>query len=73
MIFEDNPYGELRFAGEDIPTFKSMDTEGIVIYCSSFSKILSAGMRVGYVTAPGPVMQKMGVAKQVEDLSLIHI
>ena len=68
MIFEDNPYGELRFAGEDIPTFKSMDTEGIVIYCSSFSKILSAGMRVGYVTAPGPVMQKMVVAKQVEDV-----
>lgn len=68
MIFEDNPYGELRFAGEDIPTLKSMDTEGIVIYCSSFSKILSAGMRVGYVTAPEPVMQKMVVAKQVEDV-----
>ncbi len=68
MIFEDNPYGELRFAGEDVPTLKSMDTEGIVIYCSSFSKILSAGMRVGYVTAPEPVMQKMVVAKQVEDV-----
>ena len=46
IILEDNPYGELRFAGEDVPTIKSMDNDGIVIYCSTFSKILSAGMRV---------------------------
>lgn len=68
IIFEDNPYGELRFAGEDIPTIKSLDTEGLVIYCSSFSKILSAGMRVGYVTAPSQITQKMVVAKQSEDV-----
>ena len=68
MILEDNPYGELRFAGEEIPTIKSIDTEGIVIYCSSFSKILSSGMRVGYVTAPEDVIQKIVVAKQVEDV-----
>ena len=37
MILEDNPYGELSFSGEDIPTLKSIDTEGIVVYCSSFS------------------------------------
>jgi len=68
MILEDNPYGELRFAGEDVPTYKSMDTEGIVIYCSSFSKILSSGMRVGYLTAPEAAMSKIIVAKQVEDV-----
>jgi len=68
MILEDNPYGELRFSGEEIPTIKSFDTEGIVIYCSSFSKILSAGMRVGFVSAPSPVIQKMVVAKQCEDV-----
>ncbi len=68
IILEDNPYGELRFAGEDIPTIKSMDTEGIVIYCSSFSKILSAGMRVGYICGPEPIVQKMVVAKQSEDV-----
>ena len=68
MILEDNPYGELRFSGEEIPTIKSMDTEGIVIYCSSFSKILSAGIRVGYVCAPDLVIQKMVVAKQCEDV-----
>ncbi len=68
LIVEDNPYGELRFAGEDIPTYKSFDEDGIVIYCSSFSKILSAGMRIGYACAPSEVIQKMVVAKQVEDV-----
>lgn len=68
MILEDNPYGDLRFAGEELPTIKSMDTDGRVLYCSTFSKILSAGMRVGYVCGPEPVVQKMVVAKQVEDV-----
>lgn len=67
-ILEDNPYGELRFAGEEIPTVKSMDTEGLVIYCSSFSKILSAGMRLGFVVAPEQIISKMAVAKQGEDV-----
>lgn len=68
MILEDNPYGELRFAGEDILPIKSMDEDGIVIYCSSFSKILSAGMRVGYICAPDKLVQKMVVGKQCEDV-----
>lgn len=68
VILEDNPYGELRFAGEDIPTMKSLDADGLVIYCSSFSKILSAGMRVGFVIAPAEIASKMVVAKQVEDV-----
>ena len=68
VILEDNPYGELRFAGEDIPTIKSLDSDGLVIYCSSFSKILSAGMRVGFVIAPNEIASKMVVAKQVEDV-----
>ena len=67
-ILEDNPYGELRFAGCEIPTIKSMDTEGLVIYCSSFSKILSAGMRLGFVLAPAAIVSKMAVAKQGEDV-----
>lgn len=68
MILEDNPYGELRFHGEDVATIKSMDDEGLVIYVGSFSKILSAGLRVGYVLAPSEVVQKMVVAKQGEDV-----
>ena len=68
VILEDNPYGELRFAGEEIPTIKSLDTEGIVVYCGSFSKVLSAGMRVGFLSAPDAIAQKIVVAKQVEDV-----
>lgn len=68
LILEDNPYGELRFAGEDIPHIKSMDEDGRVIYLGTFSKILSAGLRVGYVLAPAPIVQKMVVAKQGEDV-----
>lgn len=68
LILEDNPYGELRFAGEDIPHIKSMDEDGRVIYLGTFSKILSAGMRVGYVLGPSKILQKMVVAKQGEDV-----
>ncbi|MDD6800026.1 MAG: PLP-dependent aminotransferase family protein, partial [Firmicutes bacterium] len=68
MILEDNPYGELRFAGEDIPTIKSIDEDNRVIYCGSFSKVLSAGIRVGFACGPDEVISKMIVAKQVEDV-----
>ena len=68
IILEDNPYGELRFDGEDIPTLKSMDTEGIVIYCGSMSKVMSAGIRVGFVLAPKAIAAKMTVGKQASDV-----
>ena len=68
VILEDNPYGELRFDGEDIPTIKSMDTEGIVIYVGSFSKILAPGVRVGWTIAPKPLIAKMTVGKQCADV-----
>lgn len=67
MILEDNPYGELRFRGEDIPTLKSMDDQGIVIYNGSYSKVLSAGMRIGFLMAQKDVLQKLTVAKQFSD------
>ena len=68
MILEDNPYGDLRFRGEDIPTIKSMDSDGIVMYCGSFSKVIAPGIRVGYAVGPAPVIQKMVVCKQGEDV-----
>lgn len=68
LILEDNPYGELRFAGDDVPTIKSLDTNGRVLYCSSFSKILSAGMRIGFVCGPKELVQKIVVVKQVNDV-----
>ncbi len=68
IIFEDNPYGELRFAGEDVPTMKSMDTEGRVVYFGSFSKILSPGMRLGFACAHKALMERMIICKQVQDV-----
>ncbi len=68
LIFEDNPYGELRFSGENIPTIKSMDKNGCVVYFGSFSKILSPGMRLGFAYASEEVIGKMTIAKQVSDV-----
>lgn len=68
IILEDDPYGELRFAGENLPTIKSFDTEGRVIYSSTFSKLISSGFRTGFVSAPAPIIQKIVVCKQVSDV-----
>lgn len=67
LILEDNPYGELRVAGEALPSIKSMDEDGIVIYAGSFSKVLAPGVRVGYTVAPAPIVAKMTVGKQAAD------
>lgn len=68
LILEDNPYGDLRFNGEELPTLKSLDTDGRVIYCGSFSKILSPGMRLGYVIGPSELLEKVEMLKQVNDV-----
>lgn len=68
LILEDNPYGDLRVSGEDIPSIKSFDEDGIVIYAGSFSKLLAPGIRVGYIVAPSPIIAKMTVGKQAADV-----
>lgn len=68
IVLEDNPYGDLRVAGETVPTIKSMDTEGIVIYAGSFSKILAPGLRVAYCCGPKQILAKMTVGKQASDV-----
>lgn len=68
LIVEDNPYGDLRVAGEHIPSIKSLDEEGLVIYAGSFSKILSPGIRVGFAIAPSELLAKMTVGKQTSDV-----
>lgn len=68
LILEDNPYGELRYKGETLPTIKSMDEDGIVVYAGSFSKVISPGMRVGWFVAPQEITQKMVVCKQGSDV-----
>ncbi len=68
VILEDNPYGDLRFDGENVPTIKSLDTRNHVIYTGSFSKVLAPGLRVGYASASKEIIQKMVVCKQVSDV-----
>ena len=68
VIVEDNPYGNLRVAGEDVPSIKSFDTEGIVVYAGSFSKILAPGIRVAYAVVPKEMAGAFTIAKQVSDV-----
>ena len=68
IILEDNPYGDLRISGENIPSIKSMDKDGIVMYSRTFSKVLAPGLRVGYISAPKEIVSKMIVCKQVSDV-----
>ena len=68
VVFEDNPYGHLRFAGEPIPSICSMDDEGRVILLLTFSKTLCAGLRVAVMLARGDLMDALVRAKQATDL-----
>ncbi len=67
VIVEDNPYGMLRYEGEPIPALRSLDSERVV-YLGTLSKIFSAGMRIGWVCAPRPILEKVLLAKQSADL-----
>jgi 2-aminoadipate transaminase len=68
LLCEDNPYGLLRFEGDPQRTLYSLDGGDYVIYLGTFSKILSPGIRVGWVVAPPPVLEKIGLGKQAADL-----
>ena len=67
-VLEDNPYGEIRFAGEHVPAVKSFDKTGHVFYMSTFSKTLAPGFRLGWVVADSEVVNKLTVLKQSADL-----
>ena len=67
-VVEDNPYGELRFEGESLPAVKSMDTQGLVIYVSTFSKTFCPGMRIGWLAAARPIHERFVLIKQGADL-----
>ncbi len=68
LIVEDNPYSLLRYEEDSIPSLLEIDGGESVIYIGTFSKILSPGIRLGWITAPRPVLDKFNLAKQGADL-----
>jgi 2-aminoadipate transaminase len=68
LVLEDNPYGLLRYEGTPNPTLRELDGGVYVMYLGTFSKILSPGIRVGWVLAPPPVIEKLNLGKQAADL-----
>ena len=68
LIVEDDPYGDLYFEAEPLPTLKSLDREGRVVYLSSFSKILAPGLRTAFILGPEDLLAKLEIAKQSANL-----
>lgn len=67
IIMEDDPYGNVRFDGEDLPTIYSLDDQGLVLYGGSFSKILAPGTRVGWCIGPAKLVRTLTIFKQGVD------
>ena len=68
LVVEDNPYGLLRYSGDPLPPLYQLDGGDFVLYLGTFSKILSPGIRLGWMVAPPPVMEKVVLGKQASDL-----
>ena len=68
-ILEDDFVGDLRYEGRALPAIKALDKVGQVIYVGTFSKLLMPGLRVGFLVADGPILEQLGVRKQVQDLT----
>jgi 2-aminoadipate transaminase len=67
LVVEDTAYRELRYVGEQLPTIKSLDTEGRVIHLGSFSKILAPAMRLGWALASPEILDKLSLLKLASD------
>jgi 2-aminoadipate transaminase len=68
LVLEDNPYGLLRYEGEAVEPLYKLDGGDYVLYLGTLSKILSPGIRLGWLCAPPPVMEKVVLGKQAADL-----
>ena len=71
-LIEDDPYGALSYKGEPMPKMVAMNPDG-VIYMGSFSKVLTPGIRLGYVCAPLPLVHRLELAKQAADLHTAQV
>ncbi len=68
VVMEDDPYRDLRYAGEALPSIKSYDKAGWVVHMASFSKLISPGLRIGAAIVKEPIRQKMIFGKQANDV-----
>jgi len=67
-VLEDDPYSELRYEGDPVPSLRALDPAGNVLYLSTFSKLLFPGMRLGFLVAPRAVVRQFALARQTADL-----
>lgn len=72
IVLEDDPYSKLRFEGEDVPSIKSVGEDNI-IFITSFSKIISPGLRIGLVVADAEIIRRMEICKQGADIHTSHL
>jgi len=68
IVIEDNPYGEINYSGEKRPALYSFDTQGQILFCGSFSKTFSPGMRIGWVSGSKDVVNRLELLKEQVDL-----
>ena len=68
VVAEDDPYRDLRYTGQELPSIKSFDQEGWVAFMGSFSKVISPGLRVGYLVAHPSILRKCTIGKQSSDV-----
>ncbi|MBQ9262835.1 MAG: PLP-dependent aminotransferase family protein [Clostridia bacterium] len=73
IIAEDDPYRDLRYAGDELPSIKSFDTEGWVAFMGSFSKVISPGLRVGFLCANPTLLRKCTIGKQSSDVHTANL
>ncbi|MBP3637273.1 MAG: PLP-dependent aminotransferase family protein [Clostridia bacterium] len=73
VVAEDDPYRDLRYAGSPIPSIKSYDKEGWVVFLGSFSKIISPGLRVGFMVGDPRILRKCTIGKQSADVHTANL
>lgn len=74
LVAEDDPYHSLRYTGQSLPCIKSFDQAGKVAFMGSFSKVISPGLRVGFLACDDPrLMRKCVICKQSDDLHTANL
>ncbi len=73
VVAEDDPYRDLRYTGTPLPSIKSFDTDGWVVFLGSFSKIISPGLRVGFMAGDPSIIRKCTVGKQSTDVHTANL